>query len=127
MSEGSPLGRVWALGKKRKEAPLTEQYAIVGHSGARDGILLQPGEAFTRSFTIQNTSEVTEKVKSRVMKLQHSSGTLLKESLLFLWPLPSKTVTASIVFLPSPLFSLEDQITLELKAPNEPGWCESYW
>jgi len=99
------------LSRLRREKDKSPQYQIIGHGGVRDGVMLGAGEMFTRSWTISNVSTSSSKEKGKVAKLVHCKGYVLKQTLLFLWPLPGKSVT----------------VNMELSAPLTPGWYESYW
>lgn len=81
------------LSRLRREKDKTPQFQIIGHGGVRDGVMLGAGETFTRSWTISNLSTSSSKEKGKVMKLHHCKGYVLKQTLLFLWPMPGKSVT----------------------------------
>ena len=85
------------LSKKKEVKPLYS-YEIVGYGGALDGVLLQKGERFSRSWTILNTSTYISKDNDskRVVRIIQHSGVPLKEYVLFLWPAPGATVTVGI-------------------------------
>jgi len=123
------------LSKKKDTRPLYS-YEVIGHGGAKDGVLLQQGEQFSRSWTILNTAPALTKEKekekdsNRVVKIVQHSGEPLKDYVLFLWPDPGSKVTVRYYlvneFTQNHSF-YHIQLTLNLTAPYKAGWCESYW
>ena len=87
---GSPMRLL-----RRKKEKVAISYQVLGQSGLENGSVVFPGEPISHSWTVRNAAPLHSKEKGKVVKLLFSHGTELCPQVLFLWPVPGKTVAVS--------------------------------